>query len=31
MGERNRLEAMRKKFLELTERYKVKRYFENLK
>ncbi len=31
MGERNRQEAMRQKFLELTERYEVKRYFENLK
>ena len=31
MGERNRQEAMRRKFLELTERYKVKRYLENLK
>ena len=31
MGERNRQEAMRQKFLELTERYKVKRYLENLK
>ena len=31
MGERNRQEAMRKTFIELTERYKVKRYLENLK
>ena len=31
MGERNRQEAMQKKFSELTERYKVKRYLENLK
>ena len=31
MSERNRQEAMRQKFLELTERYKVKRYLENLK
>ncbi len=31
MGERNRQEAMRQKFLELTERYKVKRYLKNLK
>lgn len=31
MGERNRQEAMRQKFIELTERYEVKRYLENLK
>ena len=31
MSERNRQEAMRQKFLELTERYEVKRYLENLK
>ena len=31
MSERNRQEAMRRKFLELTERYEVKRYLENLK
>ena len=31
MSERNRQEAMRKTFIELTERYKVKRYLENLK
>lgn len=31
ISERNRQEAMRRKFLELTERYKVKRYLENLK
>ena len=31
MGERNRQEAMRKAFIELTERYEVKRYLENLK
>ena len=31
MGERYRRDAMQKKFLELTERYKVKRYYENLK
>ena len=31
MGERYRRDAMQKKFSELTERYKVKRYYENLK
>ncbi len=31
MGERYRRDAMQKKFLELTGRYKVKRYYENLK
>lgn len=31
MGERSRQEAMQRKFSELTERYKVKRYYENLK
>lgn len=31
MSERNRQEAMRRKFIELTERYEVKRYLENLK